>query len=365
MTWNERLTGRRDQDHGRNVLLAIGIGAAAVFGARSLVRYAGRYDLRRKVVLITGGSRGLGLVLARHFLDQGARVAICARDEAEVLRARNELWTRTTDPADVLAVQCDVTVPAQVQGMVDGIVRHFGRIDVLVNNAGIIQVGPVETMTIQDYEDAMRSNFFSMVYCTTSVLPQLKANGEGRVVNITSIGGKISVPHLLPYSASKFAAVGFSEGLRSEVSKDGIAVTTICPGLMRTGSPRNAFFKGRHREEYTWFSVSDSLPLLSMDADRAARKIIDACIHGDAEVVLGVQAKLAAKFHDLFPGLTTTLMGWANHLLPEPGGIGQQQVEGKDSHSEWSPSSLTTLSDQAAVENNEMKEREVQGFSQM
>src|SRR6185503_4123757 len=121
-----------------------------------------------------------------------------------------------------------------------------------------------------------------------AVLPEMRARREGRIVNITSIGGKISVPHLLPYSASKFALVGLSEGLRAELAKDGIVVTTICPGLMRTGSPRNATFKGQHRAEYAWFSIGDSLPVTAMSADRAARQILTACKRGEAEVVLSV-----------------------------------------------------------------------------
>src|SRR5438270_7691587 len=104
----------------------------------------------------------------------------------------------------------------------------------------------------------------------------MRRRREGRIVNISSIGGKLSMPHLVPYGASKFALTGLSEGMRVELRKDGVFVTTVCPGLMRTGSPVNADFKGKHREEYSWFSISDSLPLLTMSAERAAGQIIGA-----------------------------------------------------------------------------------------
>jgi len=251
-------------------------------------------------------------------------------------------------------VTCDVTDRAQVEEMVGAVRGHFGRIDVLVNNAGVIAVGPMEVMTREDYEEAMAIHFWGPLEAVLAAVPEMRARGEGRIVNVSSIGGKLSVPHLLPYSASKFALVGLSEGLRAELRKDGVLVTTVCPGLMRTGSPRNATFKGRHRAEYAWFSISDALPLASMDAARAAEQIVAACRRGDAEVVLSFPARLADKVHALMPGLTADLLGVVNRLLPAPGGIGTARAKGSESESAVSPSWLTTLSDQAAARNNEM-----------
>ncbi len=334
-----------------NALLMAAAGAGALIAARALIRRARRYDVRGRVVLITGGSRGLGLVLARELARQGARLAISARDVEDLERARDELEARG---AAVLAVPCDVTDQALVAEMVRAVRDHFGRIDVLINNAGIIEVGPMEVMTIEDYEDAMKTHFWAPLYTTQAVLQEMRRRGEGRIVNIASVGGKISIPHLLPYCASKFALVGFSEGLRAELAKDGIIVTTVCPGLMRTGSPRNATFKGQHRAEYAWFAISDSLPVTSMAAERAARQIIDAFKRGDAEVVLTIQAKLAVLFHGLFPGLTADILGAVNSLLPAPGGIGSARAKGKESESNLAPSWLTALSDRAAEENNQI-----------
>ena len=332
-------------------LLLAAAGVGALLAARAVARKWSEYDLKGKTVLITGGSRGLGLVMAREFASEGARLAICARDEVELERARADLQKRG---AATLAVPCDLTDRSQVNEMVSVVRDHFGRIDVLVNNAGVIQVGPVEVMTLEDYEEAMRAHFWAPLYTTLAVLPEMRRRRDGRIVNISAIGGKISVPHLVPYSASKFALVGLSEGLRAELQKDGVVVTTVCPGLMRTGSPRNATFKGQHRAEYAWFSISDALPLTAMQAERAARQIIDACKHGDAEIVLTIQAQLAVKFHALFPGLTQDLLGLINRVLPGPGGIGRKRAKGKDSQSELSPSWLTALSDRAAERNNEV-----------
>ena len=131
----------------------------------------------------------------------------------------------------------------------------------------MIQVGPLEEMTVEDYEESMKVHFWAPFYLVEAVLPGMRQRQRGRIVNIASIGGKISVPHLLPYSASKFALVGFSEGLRAELAADRIYVTTACPGLMRTGSHVHATFKGQHKKEYTWFSIANASPLLSTSVE--------------------------------------------------------------------------------------------------
>lgn len=327
------------------------IGAGAIGLAKFLWRKMTEYDLRDKTVLITGGSRGLGLVLAREFAQHGAQVAICARDEEELEKARMDLQQRG---ADVMAVQCDVTENDDVENMVNSVRERFGKIDVLVNNAGTIQVGPLEVMTRKDFKKAMKAHFWGPLNTILAVLPEMRERRDGRIVNISSIGGKIAVPHLVPYSASKFALAGLSKGLHAELRKDGIAVTTVYPGLMRTGSPRNADFKGKHREEYAWFSISDSLPVTSIKAERAARQIIDACKQGRAELVITVQAKLATMFEALFPELTAEMLAAVNYVLPGPGGIGEESAKGRESASSWSPSWLTSLTEEAALENNEV-----------
>ncbi|HLJ96848.1 MAG TPA: SDR family oxidoreductase [Gemmataceae bacterium] len=346
---------------GKNLALTLGAASLGAWLAIRALRSRAVYELRGKVALITGGARGLGLVLARQMAREGARLAICARDSDELDRARHDLVDRG---ATVVAVPCDLRDRAQVQSMIETIRRELGPVDVLVNNAGIISVGPVETMKLEDFEEAMRSNFWSAVYTILEVLPEMRRRHSGRIVNITSIGGKVSVPHLLPYGASKFALVGLSEGLRAELASESVMVTTVCPGLMRTGSPRNALFKGQHRAEFAWFSIGDSLPVASMSAERAARQIVEACKKGTAEVVLSLPAKCAVAFHGLFPGLTADLLGLVNRGLPGPGGIGQKQALGKESQSFWAPSWLTILTERAARRNNEISNCRPQPLAQ-
>jgi len=270
---------------------------------------------RGGVALVTGGSRGLGLLIARELATRGFRLAVCARDRTELAAAEVDLTRRG---AEVLAVACDVADHGQVDDLVRAVIERFGRLDVLVNNAGIIEVAPVTAMSVADFRTAQDVMFWGTLYPILSALPHLGTR-RGRIVNVTSIGGKISAPHLLPYNCAKFAAVGLSEGLRAELSGSGVTVTTVVPGLMRTGSHLRAFFKGQQHKEFAWFAVAASLPGLSMNARRAARRIVRAGLAGRAEVTLTPAAKVAVRIHGLFPGTTARALGVVNRLLPSAG----------------------------------------------
>jgi short-subunit dehydrogenase len=329
--------------------LLIGLGVASGIAAVALRRRR-TYEIFGKTVFITGGSRGLGLLLAREFAFRGANIAICARDGEALKRAADDI---RQFGGKVLTLEIDITMPEEARKAVEEIRQSFGPVDILVNNAGTICVGPLESMTIDDFRDSVNTHFWGAYFTAMAVIDDMRSRGHGRIVNISSIGGKISVPHLLPYSVGKFALTGFSEGLRSALVKDNIYVTTVCPGLMRTGSPRNASFKGNNEAEYAWFSVSDALPLVSMSAQRAARRIVSACVHGESEVVLSIPAKLAVQFHARFPSITAELMAIADSLLPSANG-NKQAVAGQDSSSHISPSWLTVLNEKAAAANNEI-----------
>src|SRR5690606_35973931 len=139
-----------------------------------------------------------------------------------------------------------------------------------------IQVGPLEVQTQEDFEDAMQVHFWGPFYAMQNVIPEMRARGEGKIVNISSIGGKVAVPHLAPYCASKFALAGLSGAMNAELAKDGIDVTTVCPGLMRTGSHINAIFKGKNEQEFALFSIANALPVASVSAESAAGEIVEA-----------------------------------------------------------------------------------------
>src|SRR5207248_1706106 len=181
---------------------------------------------------------------------------------------------------EVETIPCDVSVQEQVQAMIARATARFGQIDILVNNAGVIAVGPLEAQTVSDFEQTMNVMFWGTVYPTLALLPHMLSRRGGSIANITSIGGKVSIPHLIPYNCAKFAAVAFSEGLRAELANYKIKVTTVVPGLMRTGSHLNAYFKSKHEQEFTWFSLGATMPLVAMNASRAARKIVSAIRRG-------------------------------------------------------------------------------------
>lgn len=313
-----------------------------------------RYDFRDKAIIITGGSRGLGLVLARQLVRDGANVTLIARDANELHRAAEQLRSLQSR-ADVLTIQADVRRQTDVDRAVARTVDRHGRVDVVINNAGIIQVGPLDHMTVFDYEDAMKTHFWGPLYMVLAVLPHMRSQGAGRIVNIASIGGRIAVPHLLPYAASKFALAGLSDGLRAELARENIVVTSVFPGLMRTGSAVNALFKGRRAQEYAWFAILASLPVSSINAERAARQILAACRRGDAELIITVQAHLAVLARTLAPEIFAEAVAMVNRLLPAAAGPrGDVARPGRASESAWAPSLLTAPTYAAARRNNEL-----------
>lgn len=336
------------------LVVAAAAGLAVALAARAALRRSRRFSYAGKTVLVTGGSRGMGLVLARQLIDAGARVAICARTAADLQDAERELRARG---GEAIALVCDVARPQEVRAAVQQVGERFGGVDVLFNFAGIIQVGPLESMMRDDFQRAMDVHFWGALNTTLEVLPHMRRRGWGRIVNVASLGGKRAVPHMLPYTASKFALVGLSSGLRTELAKDGILVSTIIPSLVRTGSARNAVFKGQNRKEHAWFSVASSLPGAAMSAEHAAAQILRACRDGEREVLLRNPLNVAVALQAFFPGTTQSLLGAVALLLPSMGGIGARSAYGYESASRWSPSWLTRLGDAAARRNNEMRTR--------
>ena len=311
--------------------VALGLIGAAVTAAGVLrVRQRNR-AFRGKVVVITGGSRGLGLEIARQFGRAGAHLVLAARDPQELQRALAFLHQSGAIHNGFTAhtVVADVRSKEDCRRIIEEANGRYGRVDVLVNCAGVMQVAPIQDQTDENFEQAMDVHLFAPLHTTRAVLPQMLERGSGNIVNIASIGGKIAVPHMLPYVASKFALVGFSEGLHAELRHSGVRVTTVCPGLMRTGSHIQVEFGGRSDDEYRWFMLGATTPGLATSARGAARKIFRATVAGQAEITITPQAWLAARFVGLAPGFSAWVASWVDRLvLPKPNG-NHQSVLGK------------------------------------
>ncbi len=275
------------------------------------------FSLEDKVALITGGSRGLGLVIARELCRAQAKVALLARDPEELARAKADL---AGNGSEVLTVQCDLLDRAQIESAVRQTLDRFGAIDILINNAGVIVVGPLEHMTREDFERSMGVHFWAPFELTMQIVPEMRRRGGGRIVNISSVGGRVAIPHMAPYAASKFALTGFSDATRAELARHNIHVTTVTPGMMRSGSQVHAKFKGAHRAEFNWFELSTKLPLASISAERAARKILVACRRGQPALIMPWPTRLIIAANSLFPGLTGYAMKIVNRFLPAPTG---------------------------------------------
>lgn len=295
----------------------------AVLGTLAFRALRGKQLPEGAVIVITGGSRGLGLAIASRFSHRPVRLVLASRHREELEHAQAGLLASHPHlhPEDFYLVPADLSQPAECRRLIAEAIARFGRIDVLINNAGIIEVGPIEAQTVEAFERAMQVNFFSALYTTWAALPHLLAQTEldgsrhrAAIVNIASIGSKVAVPHMLPYSAAKFALVGFSEGLHAELRHKGIRVTTVCPGLMRTGGEEHAQFVGDTEAERKWFNFAATTPGLSVSAKYAASRIYAAVVSGRAEITISPQAWLAARVAGACPETVQRLNALVNRF---------------------------------------------------
>ena len=254
-------------------------------------------ELKNRVAIVTGASEGIGAALARHLVEHGARVVLGARS-AEKLRALAEHLGEER----VLAVPTDVTEPAQVENLVARAVEHFGGLDILVNNAGVGLYGPIAETNWEHFRHMWEVNFFGAVRCTVAALPHLKAR-RGVVVNISSVAGKIPVPYMAGYCASKSALNALSDGLRMELARAGVRVVTICPGTVRTQFRMSAFRDGKNLPV-----VFQQQEITGISADAVAQATLRAVQRGQREVVLPFRLRLAAEMRRLFPRLTDSVV---------------------------------------------------------
>lgn len=305
-------------------------------------------DLSGRVAVVTGGTRGLGFLIARELARAGCRVVISGRSETELSRARDRL---RLEGSPIWTVVADQSVKEQAEHVITEARRAFGGVDILVNNAGIIQVGPLETFSHEQFRQSMDLMYWGALNASLAVIPHFKARGSGAIVNITSIGGVIAVPHLLPYVAAKFAAVGLSQGLHAELRRYNVHVTTVVPSTMRTGSHGRAFFGGQAGKEYTWFKLGAALPGVSTDAERAARRIVLGLRRREPFVTIGWPTPLALRFQALFPTTTQKSLALLNRLLPGPPPLPHTPlVEGRQVEAQGRPlvfEAVTTLGNRA------------------
>ena len=307
-----------------------GIAAASIGGA--LLTAAAVRALRTRfisdgaVVLITGSSRGLGLAIANRFARKPVKLVLASRNRAELEQAQSTLLATHPhlSPENFYLVAADLAQPSECRRLIAEALARFGRIDVLINNAGIIEVGPIESQTTEAFERSLQVNFFAALHTIWAALPHLRTqsplsgNRRASIVNIASIGGKLAVPHMLPYSTAKFALVGFSEGLYAELRHKGIRVTTVCPGLMRTGGEAHAQFVGDVEFERRWFDFAATTPVISTSAKHAANRIYAAVQQGRAEITITPQAWLAARVAGLAPETTQFTNALVDkYILPE------------------------------------------------
>ena len=319
---------RSDRSTGKSLALtaaALGATAALFATARAVLATP---PPEGAVVLVTGGSRGLGFAIASRFAQRPVNLVLTARNEAELQKAKSSLLEQHPHlvESNIHIIPADLSKPADCQRLVTEALARFGRIDVLVNNAGIIGVGPAEVMTAQIFENTMRVNFLAAMQVTWAALPHLLSQSplagwsrRATVVNISSIGGKMAVPHMLPYTAAKFALTGFSEGLHAEMRDKDIHVLTVCPGLMRTGGEDHANFHGDVEAEQAWFEFCAKTPGISTTPEHAANKIFRAVAQGRSEITIEWKAWLAARYAGMFP----ESLQWFNaltdeYLLPKP-----------------------------------------------
>ena len=294
-------------------LTAIGVSTAALIAAAKLGRRVRHpVHLRGKVALITGGSRGLGLALAHELGTYGCRVALVARDERELEEAANRLRAKGIEAA---VFPCDITNESALNPLIDRVTSQFGRIDILVNDAGLIKVAPLESLEHGDFEQAMDLMFWAPVNLTLAVLPRMNQQSEAHIVNITSVGARVSVPHLIPYSCAKFAFLAFSTGLSSELDPHKVHVLTVVPGLMRTGSYLHAAFKGAAEREFAWFSILGNLPGATVSAEYAARAIRESLQRRQLTCTISLPAKLLIHSEALMPEATRAAMQFASRFL--------------------------------------------------
>ncbi|MCX7825740.1 MAG: SDR family NAD(P)-dependent oxidoreductase [Verrucomicrobiae bacterium] len=252
------------------------------------------------VVLITGASAGIGAATARALAPAGCRLALAARRKDRLEELASEL--RSRHGTETLTLVTDVQVLEQVRAMVEAAHRHFGRLDVLINNAGVLRMAPVLAMPASDMEALMNTNFWPVVHAVRAAAPLMAAQGGGHIINVGSGVSRRGLPYMAVYSATKFALAGLTEGLRIELARDNIRFTTVYPGVIDTDMPRNVD-RSRLPEDYPDHTGS------RIPVERVAQAIAKAVRTKPVEVYVPGWMRYALWFCAMCPALADKLIG--------------------------------------------------------
>jgi short-subunit dehydrogenase len=255
-------------------------------------------------VLITGASQGIGKATALLFARKGYDLVLAAR-RSEGLEATAQEIENLGHTAP-LTVTCDVTNPSQVETLVKNALEHYGSIDVLVNNAGIFALGPLEDFSLNDWHQIIDTNLWGYIHTIHALLPHFLQRGTGTIVNLSSIGGKVPTAYLVPYCTSKFGVTGLTEALQAELQPKGIHVCGIYPNLIKSSFMERAVFRGKNEQDIQIRREKlDNVlknPVVEKPED-VANAIWDAVKNKKSEVMVG-SANFSQAFYRLFPGLT-------------------------------------------------------------
>ena len=263
--------------------------------------------MKNKVIVITGSSSGIGEACARMFASQGSKVVLAARNEKRLLQITQELLD---DGSEAISVVTDVSVEEDCKNLIDKTINHFGKIDVLINNAGISMRAILNELDTSVIRKVMDINFFGTVYCTKYALPYVLKE-QGSVVGVSSIAGYKGLPGRCAYSASKFAMQGFLESLRVENLKNKLHVLIACPGFTSSNIRNTALDKdGLVQSE----NPRDEQQM--MGPDQVAKHIYQSVKKRQNSLVLTMNGKLTVFLNKLFPKLVDRLV--FNHLNKEP-----------------------------------------------
>ncbi|HET9200842.1 MAG TPA: SDR family oxidoreductase [Dehalococcoidia bacterium] len=254
--------------------------------------------VRGTIVVVTGASSGIGRATATEFAKAGASVVVAGRRKERLDELVGEI---TSTGGEALGVPADVSDQEQVEALIDQARGHFGRVDTLINNAGIGIAAPFAEQSIDDFQRVMDTNFWGAVYACRAVLPVMRSQDSGGlIVNVSSILGKRGVPYETAYCASKFALAGFSEALRTEVMSELIDVTTVFPGLVET-----EIFDSANNQ--TGLEMPDIVP--KMPAQELARLLVQNALLPQPEIVMALDAQAINFVNTLAPGLLDVMMG--------------------------------------------------------